>query len=77
MISAIQTEVREALRKRGFAVIKNAIDPALLEKATVKAHETIRQFSSELTQLQNAGALPYCLPLPTKEHFPLLDPAEA
>lgn len=76
-MNAVITEVREALRKRGFAVMKNAIDPALLEKAILKAHETIRQFSSELTQLQNAGDLPYCLPMPTKDHIPLLDHAEA
>lgn len=76
-MNAVTTEVREALRLQGFVLMKSAVKPELLEKATEKAWGTIKHFSAELDQLKKSGDLPYCLPMPVNDHIPLLDHAEA
>lgn len=68
-------EQRESLRKNGFLLVKAAIDPALLEKSVAPAWETIEFYGAKY---KKAGEdLPYCLPLPIKNHTALLDHAEA
>lgn len=69
------TEIRETLRQKGFALIKSAIDPAYLATAEEKVWKTLASYGDQLRQPE--GELPYCLPLPLREHYSLIDHAEA
>lgn len=68
-------DLRESLRKEGFVLMKGAIDPALLETAKKHVVVTIEEYGDKLNQPE--GELPYCLPLPLKPHYPIIDHAEA
>ncbi len=69
------TDVRQTIRTNGFVLMKSVIDPGLLGTAKKRVWETIEKFGDELKQPE--GELPYCLPLPMRQHYPLIDHAEA
>lgn len=69
----VAVDFREQLRLNGFVVFKAAIDPAILEAAVPKVRATMKAFEGQ----QPVGDLPYCMPLPMKEHYPIIDHAEA
>ena len=76
MDTAIQPGLRETLRQNGFVVVRGAIDPMLLERAALKAWDTIAEYADKLKELETAGELPYCLPMRVNDHTVLLDHAE-
>jgi hypothetical protein len=71
----IATDIRQTLRTQGFALLRSAIEPSLLDKSKAAAWRTVESYGDQLRQAD--GELPYCLPLPVKDHIPLLDHAEA
>ncbi len=72
---AIGADLREKLRVNGFVVVKHAVDVSLLDAARDKVWATLKDYGGELVQPE--GELPYCLPLPLKQHYPMIDHAEA
>jgi hypothetical protein len=56
--------------------MKGAIDPAILEATVPKAYTVMQTYDKKLQELEAAGDLPYCLPMPVKDHTALLDHAE-
>ena len=70
----VRSELRETLRRQGFIVIRSAIQTQLLDTARSRVLETLQKFGDKLAQPE--GELPYCLPLPLREHYPLIDRAE-
>ena len=69
--------IRSELRRNGFVLMKGAVDPALLAETVPKAWKTIEAHAGKLKEIEAAGDLPYCLPMPVNEHIGLLDHAEA
>ena len=74
MEQLIQTTLRETLRQQGFIVIQSAIQVSLLDTARARVINTLQQAGDKLAQPE--GELPYCLPLPLRDHYPLIDRAE-
>ena len=67
-------DLRSELRQRGFIVLPAAMDTRLLATAKEKVEATLKVMGDKLAQPE--GELPYCLPLPLREHYPLIDRAE-
>lgn len=72
--AATKVGAREALRKEGFILMRSVIDPKLLQTAQGLVWETIRGYGEALKQEE--GELPYCIPLPFRDHYPIIDHAE-